>query len=147
MIETLIGKTLSKKDAPMPDGDHPEEHHYLKKCWDQRILVDSRDPILEGGVDAFKKDYTEVFKNFYPDTAKELDSKLPLPLIDVLEMIVFVGSDHSRDKVTHCSMTGLIILMGKTPVFFMSNYQGMVETSTYGTEFCAMKTAVEEVQA
>eukprot|EP00957_Ditylum_brightwellii_P066124 5016361-Ditylum_brightwellii.AAC.1 len=29
----------------------------------------------------------------------------------------------------------------------MSKRQGMIETSTYGTEFCAIRTAVEEVQA
>lgn len=29
----------------------------------------------------------------------------------------------------------------------MSKRQGAIETSTYGAEFCAMRTAVEEVQA
>ena len=32
-------------------------------------------------------------------------------------------------------------------MYFMSKRQGAIATSTYGAEFCAMRTAVEEVQA
>ena len=42
-------------------------------------------------------------------------------------------------------MTGILILVGRTPVCFMSKRQGATETSTYGAEFCAMRTAVEGV--
>ena len=52
-----------------------------------------------------------------------------------------------HDVVTRRSITGLLILVGRTPVFFMSKRQGAIETSTYGAEFCAMRTAVEEVQS
>jgi hypothetical protein len=98
------------------------------------------------------KDYTEVIKEFYPDAAKELDVKLPNLLVeDELEITASVDSaDHAHDNnkaTTRRSMTGLLILVGRTPVFFMSKRQGAIETSTYGAEFCAMRTAVEEVQA
>ena len=32
-------------------------------------------------------------------------------------------------------------------MYFMIKRQGAIATSTYGAEFCAMKTAVEEVQS
>ena len=32
-------------------------------------------------------------------------------------------------------------------MFFSSKRQGAIETSTYGVELCAMRTAVEEVQS
>eukprot|EP00957_Ditylum_brightwellii_P185015 14089393-Ditylum_brightwellii.AAC.1 len=131
----------------MPDGDHPEEDSMPQKHQNYRIVVDSRDPILEGEGDALKKDYTEIFKEFYHDAVEELDAKLPLPLIDKLEVTVFIDSDHAHDKVTPCLMSGLIILVGRTHVFFMSKCQGVIKTSTYGAEFCAMITVVEEVQA
>ena len=38
-------------------------------------------------------------------------------------------------------------MVGRTPVFFMNKRQGAIETSIYGAEFCAMRYAVEEVQA
>lgn len=120
---------------------------YLKKYKNRRIVVDSRDPILVGGTDALDLDFTEIFKEFYPDAAEEIDEKLPKGHIDELEITAFVDSDHAHDKVTRRSITGLLILVGRTPVFFMSKRQGAIETSTYGAEFCAMKTAVEEVIA
>eukprot|EP00957_Ditylum_brightwellii_P009911 747927-Ditylum_brightwellii.AAC.1 len=47
--------------------------------------------------------------------------------------------------MTRRSITGLIIFVSRTPVMYQSKRQGAVETSTYGAEFMAMKTAVEEV--
>ena len=120
---------------------------YLKKYSNRRIVVDSRDPILEGGKDALEKDYMKIFKDNYPNSTEEIDAKIPIPLIDELEITTFVDSDHAHDKVTRRSITGIIIIIGRTPVFFSSKRQGAIETSTYGAEFCAMRTAVEEVQS
>ena len=55
--------------------------------------------------------------------------------------------DHAHDKVTRRSITGLIMLVGRTPVFYYSKRQGEVETSTYSEEFMEMLHAVEEVIA
>jgi hypothetical protein len=92
-------------------------------------------------------DFVELFKGAYPDAAEEIDSKVPVAKIDELEITAFIDSDHAHDKMTRRSITGLLILVGRTPVYFMSKRQGAIATSTYGAEFCAMRTAVEEVQA
>jgi hypothetical protein len=60
---------------------------------------------------------------------------------------VFVDSDHAHDKVSRRAITGLLIFVGRTPVFYTSKQQGAIETLTYGAEFCGMKTAVEELIA
>ena len=120
---------------------------YLRKYKNKRIIVDSRDPILVGGKDAIDLDFTEIFREQYPDAVEEIDKNIPKPLIDEIEITAFVDSDHAHDKVTRRSITGLLILLGRTPVYFMSKRQGAIETSTYGAEFCAMRTAVEEVQS
>jgi hypothetical protein len=120
---------------------------YLKKYRNRRIVIDSRDPIRVGGKDALDLDFPEMFKEAYPDAAEEIDSKVPEALIDELEITAFVDSDHAHDKLTRRSITGLLIIVGRTPVYFMSRRQGAISTSTYGAEFCAMRTAVEEVQA
>ena len=120
---------------------------YLKKNKNRRVVVDSRDPIITGGKDSLDKDFTEILREAYPDAAEEVDTNIPTPLIDELEITTFVDSDHAHDKVTRRSITGILILVGRTPVFFSSKRQGAIETSTYGAEFCAMRTAVEEVQS
>ena len=74
-----------------------------------------------------------------------MDDKLPKSLFDELMITAYVDSDHAHDKVTRRSITGLIVFVGRTPVMYQSKRQGAIETSTYGAEFMAMKTAVEEV--
>ena len=103
---------------------------------------------MVGGKDALALDFVEMFKNNYPDVAEEeIDSKVPAPMIDELDITAFVNSDHAHDKNTRRSITGLLILVGRTPVYFMSKHQGAIATSTNGAEFCAMRTAtVEEIQ-
>jgi hypothetical protein len=120
---------------------------YLKKRNNRRIVIDSRDPILSGGENEFEQDYVEELRSDYPDAREEIDRKLPDPLVDEMEITVFVDSDHTHDKVTRRSITGILIFVGRTPVFCFSKRQGAVETSTYGAEFCAMRTATEETIA
>ena len=64
-----------------------------------------------------------------------------------LQIIIFVDSDHAHDKITRRSITSLVIFIGRTLVFYMSKRQGAIESPTYGAEFVAMKTAVDEVIA
>jgi hypothetical protein len=120
---------------------------YLKKRPNRRICIDLKDPDFEGFETEFSKDYVEIFEGDYPDSKEEIDVNLPKPLITEMSITAFVDSDHAHDKITRRSVTGLIILVGRTPIFFSSKRQGAIETSTYGAEFCAMKTAVEELIA
>ena len=120
---------------------------YLKKRPNRRYVIDSRDPkIIETGAeDMLDEDLTESLKSLYPDSEEILDPASPEPLFDELKITAFVDSDHAHDKLTRRSITGLIIFVGRTPVFYLAKRQGAIETSTYGAEFMAMKTAVEEV--
>ena len=120
---------------------------YLKRRPNRRIVVDSRSPDFSGFEEDFSKDYASILGEDYPEASEEVDCNLPKPLVDELDITVFVDSDHAHDKITRRSVTGLIIFVGRTPVFFMSRRQGAVETSTYGAEFCAMRIAVEETIA
>ena len=118
---------------------------YLKKRPNRRICVDSRDPILHGFEKELEKDFSKSLGMEYPESSEEIDSNLPRPMIDEISITAFVDSDHAHDKVTRRPVTGMIILLGRTPIFFSSKHQGAIETSTYGAEFCAMRTAVEEI--
>ena len=68
-----------------------------------------------------------------------------MPLVEEMEITVFVNSDHAHDKVTRQSITGLIMIVGSTPLLYYSKRQGAVETSNYSTEFMEMCHVVEEV--
>ena len=142
--------SLSRFVASPREGHMKRALHvfgYLKKKMNKRIIIDSRDPIIvrNGAEHLLDVDLTEKLEEFYPDSKEEIDEKVPEPLLDELKITAYVDSDHAHDKVTRRSMTGLIIFVGRTPVFYMAKRQGAIETSTYGAEFIAMKTAVEEV--
>ena len=59
----------------------------------------------------------------------------------------FVDLDHAANTVTRRSQTGLLIFVNRAPVTWFSKRQNTVETSTFGSEFITMKTAVEHVEA
>ena len=118
-----------------------------KKIPNRRYVVDSRDPILRGGEEALGKDFKQELCALYPDAAEELDANLPTPLVGEISITVFVNSYHGHNKVTRRSITGLIAFLSRTPEFYLSKRQGAIETSTYGAEFCAMKTGVKETIA
>ena len=119
----------------------------LKKAKESQNCNRFERPYSCGGEDALKQDFTSLLQEFYPDATEELDTALPPPLMNELDITAFVDSDHAHDKVTRRSFTGILILVGRTPVFIFSKRQGAIETSTYGAEFCAMCTAVEEIQS
>lgn len=58
---------------------------------------------------------------------------------------VYVDADHARDKVTCRSVTGIVMLLGNTPINWLSKRQKTVETSTYGSELVAARIAVDMV--
>jgi hypothetical protein len=58
-------------------------------------------------------------------------------------MTTFVDSDHAGDKVTRRSRTGVLIYLNRAPILWYSKKQNSIETSTFGSEFTAMKTGVE----
>jgi hypothetical protein len=63
----------------------------------------------------------------------------------VVEIIAFVDADHAGDRVTRRSRTGVLIYINRSPIRF-SKRQNSVETSTFGSEFVALKIVTEMIQ-
>ena len=59
----------------------------------------------------------------------------------------FVDANHASDKVTRRSQSGILIFCNRAPIMWFSKRQNSVETSTFGSEFTALKQAVELVKA
>jgi Reverse transcriptase (RNA-dependent DNA polymerase) len=115
---------------------------YLKRFPHRRIRIDSR-PIIwytPRPDPTFHEDFLED----YPNAKEEIDPNLPTPYGTELETSIFFDADHAHDQKTRRSITGLIILVGRTPILWSSKRQGCIATSTYTAEFVAMRQAVEE---
>jgi hypothetical protein len=73
-----------------------------------------------------------------------MDPHFPKAFGDMLDMTIFVDSDHAHDLVMRHSLTGLLAFVGSTPVSWFSKRQGPVTSSTFQAELSALRTAVEE---
>ena len=56
-----------------------------------------------------------------------------------MTMRVYVDSDHTGYTVTRKSRTVFIIFLNSAPIYWSSKKQTLCETSSFGSEFCAMK--------
>jgi hypothetical protein len=54
-----------------------------------------------------------------------------------------VDADHASDTVTRRSRTGFLVYLNCAPVYWWSKKQTSVESSSFGSEFIAMKQCCE----
>jgi hypothetical protein len=76
---------------------------------------------------------------------EELHADMPQPLGPSMTMRVFVDINHAGDQLTCRLRTGFIIFLNNAPIYWSSKKQNSCETSTFGSEFVAMKQATEYV--
>jgi hypothetical protein len=85
------------------------------------------------------------FGNQYSYFQEELDPRFPVPLLQGLDLNICIDADHAHDKISGQSITGLLAMLASTPaVSWRSKRQTLVQTSTFGAEFTALKAGVEE---
>ena len=56
-----------------------------------------------------------------------------------------VDADHASDTMTRCSRTGFLVYLNCAPIYWWSKKQNSVESSSFGSEFIAMKQCCEYV--
>ena len=115
---------------------------YLKKYPKKGYIINPAPPIIKPKFEDVEIKYD--FGNQYCYFKEDLDPRFPTPLVDELEINIFCDADHGHDKVTGRSITGIIVMVGSTPITWSSKRQSSVHTSTYGAEFTALKRAVED---
>jgi hypothetical protein len=86
-------------------------------------------------------------KEFYPDAEELVPPNAPEPLGREIQINCFVDADHAGNVVTRRSHTGIIIFLNMAPISWYSKRQNTVESSTYSSEFIALKTATEQIIA
>ena len=58
----------------------------------------------------------------------------------------YIDADHDGDSITRRPRTGFLVYLNMAPVYWMSKKQTSVETSSFGSEFFAMKQCTEYVR-
>ena len=89
------------------------------------------------------KERISKMKEMYPDAKEELPPNAPKPRGKPVQVNCFVDSDHAGDRKTRRSQTGIILYCNSAPIIWYSKRQATVESSTFGSEFVALRIAAE----
>lgn len=116
---------------------------YLKKKHNSRLVYDPTYPRINFG--EFKAN--EDWQNFYGDVKEAIPTNAPQARGRAVILRCYVDSDHAGDKLTRRSRTGFIQMVNMSPITWYSKKQGSIEGATFGSEFVALKTAVEANRA
>ena len=123
---------------------------YLKDHKESKLVFDPRFANVNDGhlpLEQRAEYKAKYMKELYPDAVEELPRNAPKPLGNSVQISVFVDADHAGDKITRRSRTGILLYLNKTPVLWYSKRQNTVETSTYGSEFVAMRLSFEMIKS
>jgi hypothetical protein len=115
---------------------------YLK-CHEQSTLVFDPNPVDWDEQQFPVHDWTD----FYGLIKESLPPNAPITRGNSVQMNVFVDADHAANKITRRSQTGIIIYLNRAPITWYSKSQNTVESSTFGSEFVALRIAVEMIEA
>jgi len=110
---------------------------YLKKHERSTLVFDDSVP-------TFDHTFQDVnWSEHYPGAKEEVPHGAPEIRGRPVEMTSFVDADHAGDQATRRSQSGVLIFINRAPILWYSKRQNTVEASTFGSEFLAMKQAVE----
>ena len=112
---------------------------YLKKCHNTEMVFDPSDPQID--MKQFPdKDWSATE---YGMIKEEVPGNAPSARGMGFVMSAYVDSDHAGDNITRRSRTGYIVYFNSAPIYWHSKKQNSIETSTFGSEFTAMKQCTE----
>ena len=112
---------------------------YLNKHENSKIVFDLTTVEL-ANPNVFKKvDWSDIYD--VEDVKEELPPRMPEPRGRSVKMSVFVDADHAGNKVTRRSHTGVLIFLQNALTVWYLKRQNTVESSTFGSEFVAMRIA------
>ena len=87
-----------------------------------------------------------MMKRLYPDSTDPDPPGMPIPRGKSVQITVFCDANHAGNVLTRRSQTGIVIYINMTPIIWISKRQNTVESSTFGSEFLALKHATELIK-
>lgn len=86
------------------------------------------------------------WQEHYPGAKEVLPPNHPKARGNAVSITSYVDASHAGDRVTRRSHTGVFIFLNRALVMWYSKRQNTVESSTFGSEFIALKTGVDLIE-
>jgi hypothetical protein len=145
-VDIYTEVSMLSQHLALPREGHLEAAYnifaYLNDHKRSKIVFDDRAPKIDESV------FPEVdWSDVYGDVTEELPPKMPEPRGKSVRLYCFVDSNHAGNAVTRRSHTGILIFIEQAPIVWYSKRQNTVETSTFGSEFVALRIAKDLIVA
>ena len=111
---------------------------FIKNHHNSRLVFDPTYPVIDE--EQFPR---KNWSQYYGDLKEELPHDCPRPLGNEVVIRAFVDVDFAGDGITRRSRTGFMVMLNNASIYWFSKKQTSCETSTFGSEFVAMKTCCE----
>lgn len=85
------------------------------------------------------------WKYIYGNVQEELPCDMPSPKRKDFIITAFCDANLYHCKVTGRAVTGILCMLNKTPIEWVSKRQGTVETATYGSELVASRITADMI--
>lgn len=116
---------------------------YLKKYHNAEMVFDPSDPVIDEAL-FDRHDWTTTPHG--ADLKEELPPNMPTPRGQGMTIRAYVDADHATDSMTRRSRTGFLVYLNCAPIYWTSKKQASIETSSFGSEFTAMKQCTEYIR-
>ena len=100
----------------------------MKQVPKRKLYFDPVSPLISE--DRFHK---FDWEDFYRDSKEAIPDDMPKPRDKIMTTHCFVDANHTADKVTRRSQTGILIFCNRAPIIWFSKRQNSVESSTFGS--------------
>jgi hypothetical protein len=143
-VDICLETSMMSSHLALPrEGHLAQLYHifaYLKKYHNSEMVFDPSDPAIDES-QFEKQDWTS--SEFGHVQKEELPGNMPEPRGLGFIMRAKVDADHAADTVTRRSRTGFLVYLNSAPIYWSSKKQNSVESSSFGSEFIAMKQCCE----
>ena len=145
-VDILLETSMMSMYLALPRRRHLEQlYHvfgYLKPNPKRKLYLDPQHPQVDN-----RSFQSCDWYDLYRDAEEAVPGDMLPPRGESVSTHCFVDSDHAGNTVSRRSQTGLLLFVNCAPIVWYSKRQNTVETSTFGSEFIAKKTAVEQIEA
>lgn len=147
-IDICLEVSLLSSHLALPRDGHMDQvlhiFGYLKCHHNAELVLDPGDPDIDECAFELKDWTTSEFGHVQGE--EELPENAPEPRGLGFTVHAKVDANHASDTVTRRSRTGFLVWINCVLVYWNSKKQTSVESSTFGSEFIAMKQCCEYIR-
>lgn len=147
-VDICLECSMLSSHLAMPREGHLEQviniFGYLKRHHNAELTFDPTYTDIDYNKFELKDWTTSEFGHL--QGKEQLPPNMPVPRGAGFVMTAMVDADHASGTVTRRSRTGMLVYLNSSLIYWLSKKQTSVESSSFGSEFVAMKQCCEYIR-